>query len=270
MGGRGSGFKATGSGNEGVRQLNSGDGGTPGPEPTLNEYPNDSITKRDLKIISELKNKRNIVVYKSTDNIEEEFLNKNLTELNNVLETMKNTYKISYKHLIGSGSHKRSSIKGAYMSGAFAAAVRNDGYGRFTIFYDKNSYDGKDAETYLSAEHGKLVDKGFLVKVPTNKYSVASTVHEMGHLVQYALYRRDKKESIVENTPFDIYAVNVQNDILKISTNRYKEINNSVSDYSAYNPVEWFAETFADLHFNGRNNSGLTKALDDYLKGDRL
>ncbi len=62
----------------------------------------------------------------------------------------------------------------------------------------------------------------------------------------------------------------MRTDVINIAETRYKEKNNSVCIYASRNAEEWFAETFTSMHLNGVNSSGLTKALNDYLKGDHL
>lgn len=265
MGGRGSSFSATGSGNEGVRQLSN--------DFSSNiiidiKDSNDSITDRETDAILELKHKRNIVVYKSTDNIDEPLLDKNLLAVNDVLDTMKNDYGMSYKHLIGGDAKQRSSVKASKGRGYYAYATR-DSMGRFEVYLNKNIYEKPESEKYIIEKTKKDVETGFSPKVPDDKLSVYVIVHELGHLVQFALFRKESKQKHYERKDFEKYATKMRDDVIDIAKTKYKEKNNTVCSYAAKNSAEWFAETFSSMHLNGVDSSGLTKALNDYLKGDR-
>lgn len=266
MGGRGSSYTGYGNGNELNILLRNE---FKGPKIRDIKDPNDDVTKKETQIIEKLKRKRNIVVYKSTDKIDEVLLNKNLTAVDNVLDVMKNDYGISYKHLIGDGSSKRSSIRASKGDNSYYAYATRDSKGNFKMYLNKRVYEVDNAEEKLINSTKKQILSGDSPKVPDDKLSDYVIVHELGHLVQYALYRKDSQKKVYDNNEFIRYATKMRDDVLIIAKGKYKEKNNAVCKYAAKNSVEWFAETFASMHLNGIESSGLTKALNDYLKGER-
>lgn len=100
-----------------------------------------------------------------------------------------------------------------------------------------------------------------------NKYTVT---HELGHVVERLLFEKLRK-----NNPHNIkylddklLAIKVRDDVEKILKNKYtksgEDVIINISDYSTKNSMEWFAETFTNLHLSEKPLP-VAKALSEYL-----
>lgn len=102
----------------------------------------------------------------------------------------------------------------------------------------------------------------------SNKYTVT---HEMGHVVEECVFEKLLKENPNNSKYYDArwVATKVRNDVYEICKNKYtkkgESVNMNISDYSERNSMEWFAETFANLHLSEKPMP-VALALSEYLE----
>lgn len=147
---------------------------------------------------------------------------------------------------------------------SFELASRNEDFLKLL----NNYTNGVSVEFFENAKEkyilnlNKSIDVGFKASVPNNKKAYYTSVHELGHAVQHAMY---KKETGNKYDGFEKYAEKMRGDIIKLAKDKYNTKTNVVSKYSTQNAPEWFAETFTSLMLNGALTP-LTKAINEYMK----
>lgn len=106
------------------------------------------------------------------------------------------------------------------------------------------------------------------LKDNAKKYTIT---HEMGHVVEECIFEKLLKENPNNSKYYDArwVATKVRNDVYEICKNKYtkkgESVNMNISDYSERNSMEWFAETFANLHLS-ENPMPVALALSEYLE----
>ena len=93
-----------------------------------------------------------------------------------------------------------------------------------------------------------------------------TVVHEYGHILEGALYKKAVKEGYKGTS--GQFEMAVYRKISSQAQKKYGATNKSLSRYGHTNPAEFFAESFANLHSGAPNGFGL--ALQDYLKNNSL
>lgn len=144
------------------------------------------------------------------------------------------------------------------------AAVRYDGQGNANGLLLNRKLLGNISSVNASQElnsnmgwsmptDGKLTSKA--------RYAVT---HEYGHILETALWKRDKANG--KNVPEGTHARQVKDQIIKIAQTKYGGSQKDLSQYGASNSYEFFAEAFASA--NSGNPTAIGKAMDDYLKAN--
>lgn len=224
--------------------------------------PNDEETKRKNEEVIKLKKRANIITFKSTDYMEEDFLKRNIKSINDHLELAKTRYKINYKYFINTDKKKHGFIKGAHIGDNTKAFTQVADNGGIMIIYNLAKFDTNNfiqTQKILNNE----IKSGFKAHVPPNKRELYTTTHELGHAVQLSMYKKEFGKHEIDSD-FMKYAAKERNYIVKLAKDKYNSTTNAVSLYAKENGAEWFAETYTSLMLNGAKTP-LTKALDDYL-----
>ena len=106
--------------------------------------------------------------------------------------------------------------------------------------------------------------------MPTDSSTISlaryTATHEYGHIVESALYMRDRAAQ-GGNLHEGVHAAQVKRDILSIAKG-YGGSATDVSRYGNYDSYEFFAEAFANAN-SGRPNA-IGRAMNDYLRQHKL
>lgn len=229
-------------------------------------FETDSETENKTRIVQKLKN-RNINVMKSTDKISNEILTPNLKQLDKILSKFKEYTGFENENVY---------VRTEYFSNSNVQACfrcKDEKFERPEIIFNK---------TFEKKTMGKIEEtsqKMIEIKYWTDsdKYYYGSKVmsHEVGHYVQRVLTeqiaakRGEKELREKNNTLYDKkISQEMFNKIDKICYDNFGE-HAKTSVYGTKNEFEFFAETFCEL-VTKHNPSNTAKALDIYLKGERV
>lgn len=226
----------------------------------------DEITDRNTRIVQKLKN-RNVNVMKSTDNISDEVITPNLKQLDKILSKFKEYTGFENQNIY---------IRTEYFSNSNIQACfrcKEDKFERPEIIFNK-TFEKKTIDK-LEETSQKMIESNFWTD--SDKYYYGSKVmsHEVGHYVQRVLTeqiaakRGEKELREKNNTLYDKkISQEMFNKIDKICYDNFGE-HAKTSVYGTKNEFEFFAETFCEL-VTKHNPSNTAKALDIYLKGERV
>lgn len=229
-------------------------------------FETDSETENKTRIVQKLKN-RNVNVMKSTDKISNEILTPNLKQLDKILSKFKEYTGFENENVY---------VRTEYFSNSNVQACfrcKDEKFERPEIIFNK---------TFEKKTMGKIEEtsqKMIEIKYWTDsdKYYYGSKVmsHEVGHYVQRVLTeqiaakRGEKELREKNNTLYDKkISQEMFNKIDKICYDNFGE-HAKTSVYGTKNEFEFFAETFCEL-VTKHNPSNTAKALDIYLKGERV
>ncbi len=229
-------------------------------------FETDSETENKTRIVQKLKN-RNVNVMKSTDKISDEILTPNLKQLDKILSKFKEYTGFENENVY---------VRTEYFSNSNVQACfrcKDEKFERPEIIFNK---------TFEKKTMGKIEEtsqKMIEIKYWTDsdKYYYGSKVmsHEVGHYVQRVLTeqiaakRGEKELREKNNTLYDKkISQEMFNKIDKICYDNFGE-HAKTSVYGTKNEFEFFAETFCEL-VTKHNPSNTAKALDIYLKGERV
>lgn len=229
-------------------------------------FETDSETENKTRIVQKLKN-RNVNVMKSTDKISDEILTPNLKQLDKILSKFKEYTGFENENVY---------VRTEYFSNSNVQACfrcKDKKFERPEIIFNK---------TFEKKTMGKIEETSQkMIKIKywtdSDKYYYGSKVmsHEVGHYVQRVLTeqiaakRGEKELREKNNTLYDKkISQEMFNKIDKICYDNFGE-HAKTSVYGTKNEFEFFAETFCEL-VTKHNPSNTAKALDIYLKGERV